>query len=387
MRNFVYGTDETETRLHLRDQGWARAKAVVAVGAVIAIATVLLVALLGGTWSSTNTSAMTCVYNGGPVDNRNFRGFEAPGAGRRYQGWMSEIVDVPVGVRQYRVSLNPEQGDTPEADSIKARVKGYEMTFEPTVTFTLSTEIVDGKPAVCEFIEKQLRQFDAVDFDREGGSWQFKFLNERFRPILNDTATRVLQTYDPGDLKFNLGSARDRAAEEIGVQLNTALIRSLGGDYFCAPDYTFNAGAEQCKNILTVILPEPFLSADDEAQLSQPQRAKIEADNQVAAANEAARAASSVAAAKETEADSAERLANANAEIATQNARVQAAQAVLDYAWCTLLVDLAQDCALVKAAENGDFPTVFDSNASVVVPIPTDQPSTATEPPSTVPAP
>lgn len=346
--------------------------------AAIFVAIALLVTgftfLIGATWSKTDASSMTCVYNGGPVDSRDFRGYQEPGSGREYQGLFSETVDVPVAIRQYRVSLNPEQGDTPAPDSINVRVKGYDMTFEPTVTFTLNTQVRDGKPVSCDFIEKQLRQFGATDFNKEGGNWQYGFLNERFRPVLDDVTTRVLQSdYDPGDVKFNINGTRDRAAEEIGVELKKALDRSLGDDYFCDSNYKFAEDTEACGTGLTVILPEPSLSDDDETQLAKPQRAKIDANNDIAAADENARKAAEVAEAKELEAESAERRATAEEKIASENARTADAEATITYAWCEYLVSLDQDCALVKAAENGDFPAVIGGDTGVVVPLPEDE--------------
>lgn len=354
-----------------RDQGSADGAVI---GGVVAFFLIILLIVgsvwaIGGEWSETNSSSMTCAYNGGWMDDNNFIGYEEPGSGRNYQGFASEANNVPVGIRQYRVSLDPTQGDVPAGDSVKARVRGYEMQFEPTATFTINTEIIDGKPVACTFIERQLRQFGATDFDTQGGNWN-KYLNERFRPVLNDVAARILQTYDPGSLKFNTGGARDRAAEEIGKALKTALERSLGFDYFCDSTYSFGQGADECGDSLTVILPEPILSPDDETQLSKPQRAKIDADNEIAAAQEAARKAQEVADAKAIEAEAAKTLADAEEKIANEQARVLDAQAANTYAWCQYLTELGQDCALVKAAENNDYPDVVldsDSNAAVVV--------------------
>ena len=95
---------------------------------------------------------------------------------------------------------------------------------------------------------------------------------------------------------------------------------------------------------------------------------------------QAARQAQDVAEAKKTEAESAKTLADANEEIASQNERVQEAQATNTYAWCAYLVSLGQDCALVKAAESGDFPVVYGTDAQVVVPLPTETAPTTTAP-------
>lgn len=333
-----------------------------------------LVWVVGGTWSKTDASSMTCVYNGGPFDDRDYRGYAEPGSGRQYQGFMSEDVDVPTAVRQYRVSLDPEQGDTPLPDSVDVRVKGYDMRFEPTIAFTINTSLIDGKPQSCDFIEKQLRQFGDPKFNSRDGGW-FEFLNERLRPILDDSMTRVLQSdFDPGDVKFNTNGERDRAAQEVGENLKTGLKRQLGNDYLCSSDYRFGADEETC-GTLTVILPEPSLSPDDEAQLAKPQRARIDANNDIAAADEAARKAAEVAEARELEADSAKRRADAEEEIAQEQSRVQTAQASVDYAWCNYLVSLGQDCAFVKAAESGTFPSVIlGSSGQVAVSVPAEGP-------------
>jgi hypothetical protein len=372
------------------DKGFRRGPVIAALIGTLFIISLLggFIALVGGTWSKTEAVEMTCVYNGGPLDSRSFRGYEEPGAGRKYQGFASSTYDVPTRLVQYRVSATPGEGDVAAGDVIDVRVKGYDMFFEPTVTFTINTQVRDGKPVACDLIEQHLRGLNATDFSDPNGNWVNRFLNERWRPVLDDVMTRELQrNYDPGDLKFNTNGARDDAAEAIGLALNAQLTRLLGNDFFCDSDYRFGAGEEACGDALTVILPEPKLIAEDETQLAKPQRAKVDADNDIAAAQEQARKASEVAQAREDEADSAEQRADAEEEIATQNSRTADAQATNDYAWCEYLVNLGQDCALVKAAESGDFPTVFGTNAGVVVPLPSDEPAPAPAPAPAPPAP
>jgi hypothetical protein len=338
----------------------------------------------GGTWSKTEAVEMTCVYNGGPFDNKNFKGYVEPGGGRKYQGFMSSTVDVPVRQVQYRVSLTEGQGDTRVPTSLDTRVKGYLLRWEPTVNFTFNTQIRKGKPVTCDLIEQHLRGFGATDFNDGNGNWRYRFLEERYLPVLRNVVADVMQAdYDPGALKYNTDGARDKAAAAIGKELKTALVASLGDDFFCDTNYRFGQGNAECGDSFTVTLPEPKMDAEDEAQLAKPQRAKVDADNEIAAANEAARKATETAAAKEKEAESAARRATAEETIASENNRVQEAAAVNTYAWCEYLVQLNQDCALVKAAENGDFPTVFGTDAGVVVPLPAES---APAPETTVPA-
>ncbi len=335
------------------------------VAGAVAVLVLGLIAISGITFSKTDASNMGCVYNGGPLDSKSFRGYTEPGAGRVYQGLFSTVVEAPVGLRTFRISLDPGQGDTPEPASIKVRVKGINQQYEPTITFTLNTEIRDGKPVVCDFIEKRLRPLGATDFNATNGNWQHGFLVETVLPVVQDVATRVLQKYDPTALAFNTNGERDRAADEFGVELTEALPDVLGDDYFCGPSYQFGGGTGEC-GAVNVILPEPLMDAADAELIAAPQRAKTEADNAIAVAAEAARKAAGVAAELTKEAASAEEAANAREEIAAQQARVQTAQAAIDYAWCAELVRLGQRCDLVKAAEQADYPDVVTAGDTAI---------------------
>jgi hypothetical protein len=344
-------------------------------------------------FSSTDSSSMSCVYNGGPLDSKSYRGYVEDGGGRKSQGFGSVIYDVPITVRQYRVALDPTRGDTKTPDSVKVKVKGIDLQFEPTVNFTLSTiKDAKGKPAACTFIEKQLRALGATDFNDPDGDWVNKFLNERFRPILDNVAIRELQKYDPTDLVFNLDGdgdgigERDEVAKAIGIALDPQLQASFGGNFFCSPAYLPFQPEEKC-GVATIVLPAPVITNDADATLlAAPQRAKTEANNAIAVAQENARKAKEIATQKQVEADSAEALASAQEEIAKQDQRVKAAQAANDYAWCQRLVDLGQRCDLVLAAQNSDYPQVVTGGdvAVAITPGGSETPSTTT--PGTVPA-
>lgn len=337
-------------------------------------------------FSDTSAASMTCVYNGGPFDDSNYAGYVKPGEGHTYQGMFSDLINVPTTVRQYRVSLDPTKGDTPVADSVKVKVRGIDMQFEPTVNFTLATFMVGPEdnqvPSACDFITRQLRAIGATDFNDPDGGWVNKFLNERFRPILDDVAIRVLQQYDPTKLAFNTDGERDKAAAQIGKELDPRLQAAFGGNYFCGPSYQFGQSVDQC-GVANIVLPAPIMSDDDAKMIAAPQRAKTQADNDIAVAEENARKAQEIADQKEIEAQSAEQRADAEEAIAEANARVEAAQALVDYAWCQVLVSLGQDCALVQAAANGDYPDVIvtDSNDAVVaIPTDTQAPTTTVAP-------
>jgi hypothetical protein len=116
------------------------------------------------------------------------------------------------------------------------------------------------------------------------------------------------------------------------------------------------------------------MSEGDRELIARPQRARTEADNEIAVATESARKAREVADQLTIEAESAEEAANAREQIAEQEGRVAAADASNTYAWCEYLTELDQDCALVKAAEGNDFPDVFTATPPVVAVTPGTQP-------------
>lgn len=324
-----------------------------------------LMVLAGCSWSTTDTSTFSCVYNGGPFDSQTFRQVLEPGSGRTNIGVGSTEVRIPTRLVTYQISLDPSQGDTPTADSLDANVGGMLMQFEPTVNFKFNTELVevDGeeKPVACSFYETHLKPFDATDFNETGGEWQYGFLASRFRPSVDVAGIRVLQRYDdPVAMYFNTEGYRDAAQEEFGLELQAELARVLGSqagqDYFCGPSHTY--GSETCGEV-QVILPQPVISNEDLAILSAPQRARTEANASIAQAQEKAREAEQVAAAREREAQFAEQKANADERIAQQNARTIEVDTRNEYAWCAYLRELGEQCWLVAAAERGGLPNVL----------------------------
>ena len=329
------------------------------------VSSVLLAGLgvVGCTYSKTDASSFDCVYNGGPLDNANYRGYAAPGTGRENQGAFSEIVSVPVRNIQYRFSADPAQGDTTKTVNVK--VKGVDQTYEPTLNFTLRTEIIEAdgkpdKPVACDLVEKHLRPLGATDFNDPvtESKWVQDFLNERVQQVVLDVTAAVLQEGDPTDLAQNNNGARETAAAEIARRLKPALTAALGGQWFCDPAYQFGGNEEAC-GLMSVTLPAPTMSTEDAALIAQAQRAKTEADNAIRAATEDARRTKEIANQREQQAADASRLADAEETIANEQGRVEGAKSKSKYSDCAVLDELGQDCALMKAAENGDFPDIF----------------------------
>ncbi len=351
---------------NIRDRGYVSDGAIFVIGLlIVAVLAVGGVALIGGTWSKVDSSSAACVYNGGPFDNKSYKDSVSPGAGRAYQGFASNVVEYPVGIRQY--------DKTDGLPDVAVSVGGFTQTYSPVLNFTLASYAVDGKPQACNLIEQHLRQFGATDFndDVASSAWVQKFLNVRVAPAVRDTLPRVLSNLDPTDLFLNQDDARDAAAKKIGLLVTEALNTQLGDSYFCSTTYRYGQAKETCGTI-NVVLPEPIMTAEDLAIIRAPQEARTKADNDILVADEAARAAAGVATAKTKEAESAEEQAAADKKIAEERQKSEEVLVANQYIWCEYLVSLNQDCALVKAAENGDFPTVFGGSTDVVVPLPTE---------------
>ena len=191
---------------------------------------------------------------------------------------------------------------------------------------------------------------------------------------MRDTLPRVLSNQDPTDLFLNQDDARDLAAKRVGELVTAALTTQLGDNYFCSPTYRYGGAAEVCGTI-NVVLPEPVMGAEDLAIIRAPQEAKTTADNDISVAKERARSAVGIAEQREAESLAATQRADADVLIAEQQGRTDAATVANAYLWCEQLVALGQDCALVRAAENSDFPTVLGAGTEVVVGVPAEEPA------------
>ena len=342
---------------------------------LITLASALFTAGCGCAYASTESAEVGCVFEGGPLDSREFREYTKPGSGRQQVGWESNVIEAPLRLVTYQISLVEGQGDTPKSDHLPVNVGGMPMKFEPTVAMRFNTKILDpdgeAKPVVCQFIEEHLRPFGATDFNTAGGVWHYQWLADRFRPWVDVAGVRVLQEFndpvalfhnhpvDDGNDDLPVGY-RDRAAVRLGEELSEELEAALGGEFFCSPDHDF--GGTECGDV-RVTLPQPHVSAEDEAILKAPQRARTEADAAIAEAAEEARKAAEVAQYRATEAESAEAKADADEKIAQEQGRTVRVDEELNYEWCRVLIELGESCWLVRAAENGSLPAVLGGDA------------------------
>ena len=343
---------------------------------------VLLQQAAACTFSDVDASTVGCVFSGGPIDGSDYQSYVKPGGGREMVGWLEDIVEYPVGVRQFRMSPTQGEGDTPTPETVNVKVRGVDQSYPAILSFTISSvEDENGKPAGCELIEQHLRPLHATDFnDGRDSDWVREFLNERLKPQFVDEAIKVLQNGDPTALANNTGDARSIASKEISDKLTEKFSATLGGDFFCSPSYSFGDPAENCGNIEVTLLA-PGMSAEDAALIAAPQRAKTEADNLIAQEKEKARQSSEIADQLEVQAESAERQSAAKAKISEEAGKVTKVDVANQYAWCAYLASLDQDCAEVKAAENNDYPDIVlgDSDSSVAIPVPEATTTTVAE--------
>ena len=341
-------------------------------------------------YSNTDASTMSCVFNGGPLDSKDFREFKDPGSGREAVGVSSDTIDIPIRLLTYQISQDPSTGDTRTADSLEVNVGGMLMQFEPTVNMKFNTgieEVADkDKPVVCTFYETHLKAFNANDFNVPGGNWQFGFLGSRVRPSIDVAGVRAIQTFDdPIKMYFNIVENgeelgyRDRAAAAFSKALSSEPEAVLGGEFFCSPEHAYKS--DECGDV-RVILPQPDISSEDLAILAAPQRARTEANARIAEADEAARQAQQVAEARTLEAKSAQEKADADEKIAQEEARTVEVATQNEYAWCRVLRELGERCWLVAAAENGSLPQVLgeQDDTSILISPEIDDPTPEPEP-------
>lgn len=266
--------------MRTRDRGYVSPALAGTFGGVIVVI-LLIIGLVwwsGGTWSKVDSASAACVYNGGPLDNKSYKGSVEPGAGRQYQGFMSSVIEYPVGI----IQLDASDGMQP----IPVSVGGFTQTYSPVISFTIASyEVTDPetgetKPQSCHLIEQHLRRLGATDFNDDVGNsrWVSQFLLVRVAPAVKDALPRVLSNGDPGALFLNQGEARDKAAVQVGVKAGEALAASLGGSYFCGTSYRYGQSIETC-GTLNVVLPEPTMSAEDLAIIRAPQEARTKASS------------------------------------------------------------------------------------------------------------
>lgn len=326
--------------------------ALIGVGALAGF--VALCVLLATTWVSVDSSHATIVYNGGLLDSRGYDQVVGPGSSKKLVGISQNSWEAPVGLRQYRIS-NDQGSGADYNGTVPVTVRGINMRFEPTILFTLSTVPgADGKPAVADFYEKHLRQFHATDFDSEDpASHWVTFLNTRVYPVVKSVMQTKLTGQDPVALRFDTDGARSKAADELGAAISDEVEAQLGGRFFCGPNYSFGQPAEACGS-MSVQLTEPEVDDNVREMLEAPQRATVEADNKIAAAQQATRQATGVAAEAEAQVAAAQRKAAADKATADAQAAPVAADAGNNVAPCRSLGETdALKCALLLQALKG----------------------------------
>lgn len=400
-------------------------------GSVAALLLLIVGVLAGCAYTDTQPNEISCVRNGGPMDNSNFREAVDPGKGREYVGISSNIVNVPVDARDYTISLDPNKGDTKTADAITVALSGINESFEPTIYFGFNGSLVEsgGKvmPMACEWVITQGSKLGATDFNTDGGNWQLRYLPIKFRPLVNNTFIEVAQEMagkvenTPFALWANATieidgqkvPARDYLAAEVGRRLPGKFKDVYGHPYFCgryvAPDRSFVqdgkvTGEPECPPMPVVISTQPqgidetvlnnwkaaqsalinrqaAEAAAREAATQEQNLAGINATKaeEVAAANTRSAAAEAKAQADQAAVRAAEAVrfadaqvteAAAQARVAEAAAAVKSAEAKAAMADCLVVGATGQDCALLQAALKGDYPDIVVGSGGAQVQVP-----------------
>lgn len=310
--------------------------------------------LLATTWVSVDSSHAALVYNGGLLDSKGFDQTIRPGSSKKLVGISQNTIEVPVGLRQYRIS-NDQGSGADFNGTVPVTVRGINMRFEPTILFTVSTvPDANGRPLAADFYEKHLRQFGATDFDStDVNSHWVGFLNTRLYPIVKSVMQTALTGRDPVALRFDTDGARTKAADELGQVISDEIKAQLGADYLCGPSYSFGQPADAC-GVVSVQLTEPEVDDNVREMLEAPQRATVEADNKISAAQQATRQANGVATEAEAQVQAAQRKAAADKATADAQSAPLAQDAANDTAACRAIgVTDGTACALLLTAIKG----------------------------------
>lgn len=314
----------------------------VLIGGGVLAALIALIFLCSVTWVSVDSSHATLVYNDGLLDDRSFDQMVDPGSSKTPVGIAQNSFEVPIGVRQWRAS-NDDNSGADYVGTIPVTVRGVNMGFEPTMLFKLNLAPMPdtAKPWVADFYEKHLRQFGATDWDNNdpAGKW-VGFLNTRIYPIVKQVMQTQLTGQDPVALRFDTDGARSKAADALAPAIGREIEAQLGGPYLTD---------------ITVQLSQPEVDQAVADMLGAPQKAKVEADNKITAAQEQTRQANGLAAESEAQVAAAARKAAADKANAEAQAAPLTAQAANDTAPCRTLgipVD-GLDCALLITAIKG----------------------------------
>jgi hypothetical protein len=183
----------------------------------------------------------TLVYQGGPLDGRNFESFVPPGQGRFWKGNLQKIYMYPSTQRTYIVSNDPNTGDEKTNDEIVINVKGANKVYlELALAFQLVPENLQLfherlglKYSAWEdkgwdlMLKEQIRQPLETAFQEEGKKYtNIEACNEVGMTEMGDAVADVIQNRIDGYmgghyikvLKLSLTSAHPDSTVQTEIE-------------------------------------------------------------------------------------------------------------------------------------------------------------------------
>lgn len=353
----------------------------------------------------TEANEWGCTFGKGPFDSKALKGQHAPGSdGVRTN---DSFVAGPADVRFYIIDEDPATADfggrpiiVPARGSSDAGVGVVQVSVETQVRFLFNERFCDWY--IDHGKRSQPLRFD--DDPADGGGWA-QFLNSSMNQKLIEAARPVVAPEDYVSLYVNAeigegdaaGLAYDVLAQELSANLSRELAKDLGGEYFCGPSYEFDGdidgelenGCPPLEVTIKRIAPvdqtliskleqivaneeqQKIIASDKELELEtieaerQKELARIAANQETLIAQQQQREAVETA---QAEADLA--IEQALAAVLEQQQLNAAIEAVSSTAFCRELAAVGVDCALLAAAENGNYPRIItggDTDTSLLI--------------------
>lgn len=202
---------------------------IVTAGTLLAIVFVVFGVMFLAGFKSVPVDMVGLHYTGGPIQGQHFRKIVAPGTGARFYGLLDQVPRLPVTVRDYIISKNPEEGHRKGPDFISSQSKeGVVFEWETATYFKLNVE-----PNTLRRFYEQVCLRYACTTD-EG--WQ-QMLNNVFRQQIENTIQVESRTFSTDDLANN-AQALVRVQSAVGTQIKDQINSVLGGPFFCGPGFT-----------------------------------------------------------------------------------------------------------------------------------------------------
>ncbi|HWL44983.1 MAG TPA: hypothetical protein VNQ73_18715 [Ilumatobacter sp.] len=366
------------------------------VSGVLAIVAIASIGLTACSLQRTEANEWGCTFGKGPFDSKALKGQYAAGSsGVRTN---DTFVAGPADVRFYIIDEDPATADfggrpiiVPARGSSSAGVGVVQVSVETQVRFVFNERF-------CAWYIDHGKRSEPLRFDgdpADGGGWA-QFLNASMNQKLIEAARPVVAPEDYVSLYVNArigegdsaGLAYDVLASELSTNLSRELTKDLGGEYFCGPSYQFDGSIDgelangcpplevtikriapvdqtlisKLEQIVSNEEQQKIIASDKELELEtieaerQKELARIAANQETLIAQQQQRQAVETA---QAEADLAiEQALAAVLEQQQQNAEIEA---VSSTAFCRELAAVGVDCALLAAAENGNYPRIITS--------------------------